>query len=54
VQTTIYKTLHRKLNLEQHGPHKKPGLNSDAKDHDYLWQIYSITVIKVMVANVTL
>jgi len=27
-QTTIYKTLHRKLKIEQHEPHKKPGVNS--------------------------
>jgi len=24
-QTTIYKTLHRKLKIEQHEPHLKPG-----------------------------
>jgi hypothetical protein len=23
-KTTIYKTLHRKLKIEQHKPHKKP------------------------------
>jgi hypothetical protein len=26
-QTTIYKTLHRKLKIEQHGPHLNLGLN---------------------------
>jgi len=29
-QTTIYKTLHRKLMIEQHGPHLYPGMNSVA------------------------
>ena len=29
-QTTIYNTLHRKLNLEQREPHLKPGVNSCA------------------------
>jgi hypothetical protein len=29
-QTTIYKTLHWKLDIEQHEPHKKPGINSGA------------------------
>jgi hypothetical protein len=24
-ETTIYKTLHRKIKIEQHEPHKKPG-----------------------------
>jgi hypothetical protein len=27
-QTTIYKTLHKKLKIEQHKPHLKPGVNS--------------------------
>ena len=27
-QATIYKTLHRKLNIEHHKPHQKPGVNS--------------------------
>ena len=26
----IYKTLHRKLKIEQHKPHKKAGVNSRA------------------------
>jgi hypothetical protein len=26
-QTTIYKTLHRKLKIEQHEPHLKPEVN---------------------------
>ena len=30
-QTTIYKTLHRKLNIEQQIP-TKPGVNSDAPE----------------------
>jgi len=30
----VYKTLHRKLNIEQHEPHLKPGVNSGApKNH---------------------
>ena len=28
-QTTIYKTLHRKLKIEQQEPHKKVGVNFD-------------------------
>jgi len=31
-RTTIYKTLHRKLNIEQHEPHWKPGVNSGAPE----------------------
>jgi len=31
-QTTIYKTLHRKLKIEQHEPHQKPGMNSGAPE----------------------
>ena len=31
-QTTIYKTLHRKLKIEQHEPHWKPGMNSGAPE----------------------
>jgi hypothetical protein len=31
-QTMIYKTLHRKLQIEQHEPHYKPGLNLDASE----------------------
>jgi len=26
-QATMYKCLHRKLKIEQHEPHKKPGVN---------------------------
>ena len=29
-QSIIYKTLHRKLKIEQHEPHKKCGVKSDA------------------------
>jgi hypothetical protein len=29
-QTTIYKTLHRKQKMEQHEPHKQPGINFGA------------------------
>ena len=29
-QTIIYKTLHRKLEIEQHEPHYKPRVNSGA------------------------
>ena len=32
VQTTIYKTLHRKLKIEQREPHKKPSVNSGAPE----------------------
>jgi len=28
--TMIYKTLHRKLKIEQHEPHRKPWLNGGA------------------------
>jgi len=28
----IYKTLHRKLKIEQHESHHKPGMNSDAPE----------------------
>ena len=31
-QTTIYKTLDRKLQIEQHEPHLKPGVNSGAPE----------------------
>ena len=31
-QTTIYKTLHRKLNIDQHEPHKKTALNLGAPE----------------------
>jgi hypothetical protein len=31
-QTTIYKTLHRKLKIERHEPHLKPGVNSGAPE----------------------
>ena len=31
-QTTIYKTLHRKLKLEQHEHHSKPVTNSGARE----------------------
>jgi hypothetical protein len=31
-KTTIYKTLRRKLQIEQYEPHQKPGLNSAALD----------------------
>ena len=31
-QTTIYKTLHRKLKIDQHEPHKKTVLNSGAPE----------------------
>jgi len=31
-QTAIYKTLHRKLKIEQHEPHKKLGMNSGAPE----------------------
>jgi len=31
-QTTIYKTLHIKLKIEQHEPHKKPFVNSGAPE----------------------
>ena len=31
-QTTIYKTPHRKLTIEQHEPHKKPGVISGVLD----------------------
>jgi hypothetical protein len=29
-QTMIYKTQHRKIKIEHHEPHKKPGVNSGA------------------------
>jgi hypothetical protein len=29
-QTMIYKTSHRKLNIDQNEPHQKPGVNSGA------------------------
>jgi hypothetical protein len=29
-QTTIYKTLHRKLKIEHHEPHLNPGVNPGA------------------------
>jgi len=28
----IYKTLHRKLSIEQHEPHKYPAMNSGASE----------------------
>jgi hypothetical protein len=28
----IYKTLHRKLKIEQHKPYQKPGVNSGVPD----------------------
>jgi hypothetical protein len=28
----IYKTQHRKIKIEQHEPHKKPGVNSGAPE----------------------
>jgi hypothetical protein len=28
----IYKTLHRKLKIKQHEPHKKTGVDSDVSD----------------------
>jgi hypothetical protein len=28
----IYKTLHRKLKIEQHKPYQKPGVNSGVQD----------------------
>jgi hypothetical protein len=31
-QTTIYKTLHRKLETEQHEPHLKVAVNSDPSE----------------------
>jgi len=31
-QTTIYKILHRKLKIEQHKPHQKPGENSGSPE----------------------
>ena len=31
-QSTVYKTIHIKLNIEQHGPHQKPGVNSGAPE----------------------
>ena len=31
-KTTIYKTLHRKLKIEQHDPHENPGVNSGAME----------------------
>ena len=31
-QTTIYKTLHRKLMITQHEPHSRHGVNSDASE----------------------
>jgi hypothetical protein len=31
-KTTIYKTLHRKLKIEQHEPNYKPGVNSGAPE----------------------
>ena len=31
-QTTIYKTLHKKLKIDQHEPHQKPGMNSSAPE----------------------
>jgi hypothetical protein len=31
-QTAIYKTLHRKLKIEQHEPHYKLGMNSCAPE----------------------
>ena len=31
-QTTIYKTLHRKLKIEKHEPHQKSGVNSGAPE----------------------
>jgi hypothetical protein len=31
-RTMIYKTLHRKLKIEQHEPYKKPGVNSGAPE----------------------
>jgi hypothetical protein len=31
-QTIIYKTLHRKLKIDQHEPHKKLGMDSGAVD----------------------
>jgi hypothetical protein len=30
--TTIYKTLHRNITIEQHEPHQKPGLNTGATE----------------------
>jgi len=31
-QTTIYKILHIKLNIEEPEPHQKPGVNSGASE----------------------
>ena len=31
-QTIIYKTLHRKLKIDQHEPHEKLGMDSGAVD----------------------
>jgi hypothetical protein len=43
----IYKTQHRKIKIEQHKPHKKPGMNSGApetlmkKEMSYKLDVYS-------------
>jgi hypothetical protein len=39
VQTVIYKTLHKKLNFEQHEFYKEQGVNSGAPDGvEYLFK----------------
>ncbi len=42
----IYKTLHRKLKIEQQKPHYKPGINSGAPE---LCRNYAVTVIEQFV-----
>jgi hypothetical protein len=39
-QTTIDKTLHRKLENEQHDPHKTTGVNSNSVVYCYITWIY--------------
>jgi hypothetical protein len=41
----IYKTLQKKLKIEQHKPHKKPGVNSDALEWSAISAPYVYTIV---------
>jgi hypothetical protein len=45
-QTTILKTIHIKLKIEQYQPHKKPGVNSGAPEG---WEVLAPLVALVVV-----
>ena len=45
-QTTIYKTLHRKLKIEQHKSHSKPWLNSGAPEGQAVLAPHHVTLVE--------